>query len=558
MSYDGVVLHHIIEELKDKLTSGRITKIYQLNQYDLLFHIYAKNVKHQLFFSASPNYARMHLTTMPQDKPQSPPNFCMFLRKHLEGGIIENITQKENDRVAIFDIKKRDELGDLVTKKIIYEATGRHSNFIIADDDYKVLEAIKHVMPFDDAARTVYPSSSYVFPQTDQINPFKITYEEAFFQDPNNFTDKKIRQAFMGFSPLIAKEIIYLFEQNKLSIKEALQTVISKKEPLIIRDTKDIFYAFDLQHKTGTKDYYDTMNECVDRFYFKRDQINQLKQQSKDVIKFIDHKIDKLDDKIDKLTNDLAKTNDLSSYRKKGELIIANLYNIKKGDKSLTCHDYYDDEEITIPLDETKTPIQNSERYFKQYKKRKASIPHLERQIKLAKKERAYFENFQHQITHATAKDVEEMKEELIHYKYMKSSKQKKQMKVKPNFERFFDDDGVEILVGKNNLQNDHITNKLAKYNEVWFHVQNAPGSHVLVRKPFPLSETTIRTAAMLASYFSSLRDSNSVPVDYCEARYIKKIKGKMNSNVIYSNQKTIYIDPEESFVISLRENKQA
>jgi predicted ribosome quality control (RQC) complex YloA/Tae2 family protein len=556
MSYDGVVLHHIMKELKDKLTTGRITKIYQLNQYDLLFHIYAKNEKHQLFFSASPNYARMHLTTMPQDKPQSPPNFCMFLRKHLEGGIIENITQKENDRVAIFDIKKRDELGDLTVKKIIYEATGRHSNFIVTDSEYKVLEAIKHVMPFDDAARTVYPSSLYQFPETNQINPFTLTYKEDFFNDPSNYTDQKIRQTFMGFSPLIAKEIMYMFEQEKLSMKDILQTVTTKKQPVIIKSNKDVFYAFDITHKHGERTLYDTVNECVDRFYFNRDQINQLKQQSKDVIKFIDHKIDKLSYKIDKLSDDLAKTNDLSIYRKQGELVIANLHQIKKGDKQLICHDYYENKEIIIPLDETKTPVENSNHFFKQYKKRKASIPHLEKQIRLSKKERAYFENLKHQITHATAKDVEEIKEELIHYKYIKSSKQKRQQKSKPNFEKFIDDDGVEILVGKNNLQNDYITNKLAKYNEVWFHVQNAPGSHVLVRKPFPLSETTIRTAAMLASYFSSLRDSSSVPVDYCEARYIKKIKGKMNSNVIYSNQKTIYIDPEESFVIQLRENK--
>ena len=556
MSYDGVVLHHIINELKDNLTTGRITKIYQLNQYDLLFHIYAKNVKHQLFFSASPNYARMHLTTMPQDKPMTPPNFCMFLRKHLEGGIIENITQKENDRVAIFAIKKRDELGDLVTKKIIYEATGRHSNFIIADDDLKVLEAIKHIMPFDEATRTIYPSSQYLFPETSQINPFTLTYKEDFFTDPSNYTDKLIRQTFMGFSPLIAKEIMYMFEKEQMSMKSIMRTVTLKKQPLIIKAKKDIFYAFDLLHKNGEKTYYETMNECVDRFYFKRDQINQLKQQSKDVIKFIDHKIDKLGYKIDKLSGDLAKTEDLSIYRKRGEMIIANLHNMKKGDKDLTCHDYYDDKEITIPLDETKTPVENSERYFKQYKKRKASIPHIEKQIRLAKKERSYFENLQHQITHASAKDVEEIKEELIHYKYMKPSKKGKKQKAKPNYEKFTDDDGVKILVGKNNLQNDHITNKLAKYNEVWFHVKNAPGSHVLVRETFPLSETTIRTAAMLASYFSSMRESSSVPVDYCEVRYIKKIKGKMNSNVIYSNQKTIYIDPEESFVINLRNNK--
>jgi predicted ribosome quality control (RQC) complex YloA/Tae2 family protein len=556
MSYDGLTLHHIIKELKQKLRSGRITKIYQLNAYDLLFFIYANNEKHQVFFSTSPNYARMHLTTMPQERPQNPPNFCMFLRKHLEGGILEDITQKENDRVAIFYVKKRDELGDIVTKKIIYEATGRHSNFIITDQNNKVLEAIKHVMPFEDAARTVYPSSMYQFPETNQLNPFTLDYQEAFFFDPSNFTDKNIRQTFMGFSPLLAKEVMHLFEVEKVSMKDAIKAVTSSKDPVIIKGKKDAFYAFDLLHKEGIREHFETMNECVDRFYYKRDQINQLKQQSKDVIKFIDHKIDKLSDKIDKLSTDLSKTRDLEGIRKKGELIIANLHQMKKGDKSLTCHDYYEDKEITIPLDETKTPVQNSEKYFKQYKKRKASIPHLEKQIKLAKKERSYFENLQHQIKHATTKDVDEIKEELIHYKYMKSSKQKKKMKSKPNFEKFIDDDGVEILVGKNNLQNDYITNKLAKYNEVWFHVKDAPGSHVLVRKAFPLSETTIRTAAMLASYFSSLRDSSSVPVDYCEARYLKKIKGKMNSNVIYSNQKTIYIDPEESFVIQLRENK--
>ena len=556
MSYDGVTLHHILQELKSTLTTGRITKIYQLNNYDLLFFIYAQNNKHQLFVSASPNYARMHLTTMPQERPQNPPNFCMFLRKHLEGGLIEEITQHENDRVAIIDVRKRDELGDIVTKKVIYEATGRHSNLIITDEQFKILEAIKHVMPFEDASRTVYPGATYQFPKTDQINPFTLTYKEDFFEDPNNFTNKIIRQTFMGFSPLVAKEVVYRFEEKKESMKEAIKYVTTSYNPSIIKGKKDVFYAFDLEHIEGTRETFPTMNQCVDRFYYKRDQINQLKQQSKDVIKFIDHKIEKLNDKIDKLSNDLSKTSNLEDIRKKGELIIANLHQMNKGDTSLTCHDYYEDKEVTIQLDETKTPVQNSERYFKKYKKRKASIPHLNKQIKLAKKERSYFENLQHQIAHATSKDVEEIKEELIHYKYMKASKSKKKMKTKPNYEKFVTKDGVEILVGKNNLQNDYITNKLAKYNEVWFHVQNAPGSHVLVRKAFPLSEDTIRTAAMLASYFSSLRDSSSVPVDYCEARYIKKIKGKMNSNVIYSNQKTIYIDPEESFVIELRKQK--
>ena len=260
------------------------------------------------------------------------------------------------------------------------------------------------------------------------------------------------------------------------------------------------------------------------------------------------------DYKIEKLNKDLINTSKRDILKVKGELIQANLYNISKGDSVLVCLNYYNNEEIRIDLDIKKTPVQNSAKYFKKYKKLKTSIPYINKQIREAKNEMKYFEQLLHQIDNASLKDIEEIKDELIEKKYLKQKLVKsKKRKKKPNFETYYDDDNIEILVGKNNIQNSFITHKLAKHNEVWFHVKGAPGSHVVVRKTFPLTESTIRTASQLAAHFSKLRQSSSVPVDYVEVRYIKKVPGKMNSFVTYKNNKTIYIDPSEDFILNLK-----
>jgi len=552
MSFDGNLLRKVTHELNEKISTGRITKIYQLSAYDLLFKIHANKEKQQLLISASPNYARIHLTNFNHERPETPPNFCMFLRKYIEGGIIQSITQNENDRVIVFSIEKRNELGDKTIKKLIVEVTGRHANIIVTDSDFKILESNKHIMPFEGTSRTIYPGATYRFPDTNKLNPYVDSDLEEFINTTTEITRHSLLQSFMGFSPIVADEIAFRFEKG-IPIEKVFSTVLNGYSPCIISGKKDYFYFTELESIDGPVKTFETVNEMLDRYYLDRDTIDVLRQKSKDILKLIKNNLEKQGHKIEKLSKELRNTDKRDQFKIKGELIQANLYSIKKGDTVLKCINYYDNEEIEITLDPKKDAIENMEKFFKKYKKLRVSIPYLEKQILLAQKEKRYFKELLLQIEHATIKDIEEIKYELEQNKYLKKKDEKKKRKIKPNYDTYYTEDGVEILVGKNNLQNQFITHKLAKHNEVWMHVKDAPGSHVVIRKQFPLSEATIRTAAQLASYYSSMKHSSSVPVDYVEVRYIKKVPGKIGSFVTYKNNKTIYIDPDPDFIIKLQ-----
>ncbi len=552
MSLDGNIIRHLVKEFNNVLTTGRINKIYQTSKYDLLFLINTKQGKKQLLISSSPSYARIHITERKYEKPDYPPTFCMFLRKQLEGGIIKDISQKENDRIIVFKIEKRNELGDLQNKSLILEMMGRHSNIIVANEDFKILEAIKHNMPFDGPDRTIFPGAIYEFPTTDQINPYDEELLNHFLSNPDNYNQASIQAKLMGFSPLIASEIMSRLETTKTPIKEIFHDIMKEFNPTIITARKDYFYYTDITSISGDRKHFVTVNELLDRFYYDRDQINIIKQKSKDLVKFVNNSINRISHKIEKLEQDLKNTDKREKFRVNGELVQANLHKIKKGDSKITCLNYYTNEEVTISLDDKLSPVKNSERLFKKYKKLKASIPHINEQIEKALLERKYFYQLEQQIDNASLKDIEEIKDELIEKKYLKGKQEKKKRNKKLNYETYHDELGIEIIVGKNNKQNEYVTHKLAKHNEVWFHTKDAPGSHVLVRSPFPLEEITIRTAAQLAAYNSKMKQSSSVAVDYLETRYIKKVPGKINSFVTYKNQKTIYIDPDEEFIINL------
>jgi predicted ribosome quality control (RQC) complex YloA/Tae2 family protein len=553
MSLDGNIVRHLTKEFNEILITGRINKIYQLSKYDLLLNISTKQGKKQLLISSSPNYSRIHITDMKYEKPNTPPAFCMFLRKHLEGGIINTIYQKENDRVIVFEIMKRNELGDLSIKNLIVEVMGRHSNLIITSNDFKIMESIKHQMPFDGNERTLFPGAIYEFPCTEKLNPYNENERNTFLSNPDNINYQNILSNFMGFSPLITTEIMYRFESSNIPMKTIFSNILSESSPVLISSNRDHFYYTDIQSIKGGRIKFENVNKLVDRYYYDKDTIDIIKQKSKDTVKFIKNYISRLDNKIDKLNTDLRKTKKRDILRIKGELIQANLHLINKGDSKLSCNNYYTNEPEIIELNNKLSPIDNSKKYFKKYKKLKTSIPHIDKQIISAKLELRYFNQLMQQIENASLKDIEEIKDELVDKKYIKRSLKHKKRKIKPNFDTYYDNLGIEILVGKNNLQNSHITHTVARHNEIWFHVKGAPGSHVVTRKVFPLEEETIRTAAQLAAYFSKMKTSSSVPVDYLEIRYIKKIPGKINSFVTYKNNKTIYIDPDESFILNLR-----
>ncbi len=552
MSFDGIMLRNVIKDLKKTLLDGRLTKIYQLSEYDLLFQV--RGQKNSTFLmSISPQYTRMHLTANTYDKPQHPPMFCMFLRKHIEGSRIENIEQHNNDRIATFTLKTTNDLGDLTHKYLIYEALGKDANIILTDENYKILDAIKHTGPFEQHERTIIPSADYRYPTDTRINPYETEKLTSFLSQTPPDSIKTYLTNISGVSPLFLHEYMHRLTPHIDRI-ELFKTMLREQNYTIVENKKSVFSYLNLTHIDGHKTTYKNTKDLFDNYFFERDTADKRKQKAKDLTQFVSRQIEKLKNKRENLQKDLNKTKDLETLRRYGEFILSYQHTIKKGDKTLNITDYYTNEAVEVPLDIKLTPSQNSAQYFKRYKKRKTSIPYIHKEIKKANYELEYFQVIESQIAQATLQELEEIRNELETLKYMKKQT-KKGKQTQSKITTYLVED-TEILVGKNNLQNERITHQLAKHNHVWFHVQNAPGSHVVVKKPFPLSEKLIRTAAELAAYYSKMRLSSSVAVDYTEVKHIKKIPGKLPSFVRYSQQKTIYIDPSVDTIKALKQTK--
>lgn len=554
MSYDGIMMHHVVRDLKSHIIGNRITKIYQLSNYDLLFQ--TRGFKNTRFLiSTSPKYSRAHRTSNDYEKPLTPPMFCMFLRKHLEGSIIKDITQHGNDRVLTLTVETLNDLGDLTKKHLIFEALGKDSNILLTDHTFKILDVLKQSGPFDQVDRTLMATALYTYPIDERVNPYDTKALTHVFNTHQFESVKDYLNALSGVSPLAIKEMLFRSESEKISKLDALKSLLEETMPTMVEGKKSLYAPYEITHSEGTKKQFESISDLLDAFFYERDSQDKKKQKAKDIESLVHKTIEKLKHKIEKLTHDLNKTSTQEVLKKQGELILSYQHLIKKGDRVLSCLDYYTNETIDIPLDPTKNAIQNSEAYFKRYKKIKASVPHIHKQIALAKEDLEYFYLISDQLNHASLSDIDTIRNELIDEGYIKK-KRGKSIQKKATYLTFKDTHGIEIIVGKNNLQNSKITHEIAKHFHVWFHVQNAPGSHVVVKEGFPLKEETIRTAAMLASYFSSYKHSSSVAVDYTEVKHIKKIPGKRSCFVRYTDQKTIYIDPDETFIKSLEQVK--
>lgn len=550
MSFDGIMLRHVMNDLNTHIKDNRITKIYQLSQYDLLFQTRGyKN--HTFLMSVSPQYTRLHRTNNKYDKPMQPPMFCMFLRKHLEGAQILNIEQHGNDRVATFTLRTRNEMGDISEKYLIYEALGKDSNIVVADENLKILDALKHTGPFDQTDRTITPTATYQYPTDERINPYDTEALAQLLSDDAQIESLNLLQLISGVSPLFLKEFYYRKDRTESSLLDLFNTMLHEKNYTIKEGKKSYFTSYKLTHIKGDETSFEDVSQLFDAYFYERDRLDKMKQSAKDLTQFIKRQIDRNKDKLEKLYKDLDKTKSLDKYKVYGELLLSYNYQIKKGDREATLLNYYTNDMITIPLDSTKTVVENSERYFKKYKKLKTSIPHIKKQILKTQDEISYFSLLESQLDYANLHDLDEMREELISLKYMNKKNRKKQNR-KTKLLTYILDDDTEIMVGKNNQQNARITHKESKHFYVWFHVKDAPGSHVVVKKGFPLEEETIRIAAMLAAYYSKQKLSSSVPVDYTEIKHVKKIPGKHDSFVRYTDQKTIYIDPDEAFIKAL------
>ncbi|WP_227395579.1 Rqc2 family fibronectin-binding protein [Jeotgalibacillus aurantiacus] len=568
MSFDGMFTRATAHELKEKLDGGRISRIHQPYENELIFVIRAKGKNHKLLLSAHPSYSRIQLTEEQYDNPSTPPMFCMLLRKHLEGAIIESIEQKEMERIILIEVKGRNEIGDISYKQLIVEIMGRHSNIILVDKERNmILDSIKHLNPSVNRARTIMPGSPLQWPpEQGKLNPFDVT-EDQFLRalDWNaGRLDKQIVQQFAGFSPLLAKEVTH---RAGLSTREGLYNAFSevieafrshRYEPAFIQaDGKDYFYLMPLDHlKDQSVDSFDTLGQLLDRYYFGKAERDRVRQQGHDLERFIKNEKEKNELKIKKLAKTLDQAAEAEKYKLLGELVTANIYGIKKGMKEIEVLNYYeaDAPQITIPLDPRKSPSENAQRYFTKYQKAKNSVDIVREQISLAEKEIVYFDQLIQQLDSASPSDLEEIREELAEEGYLKAKKnnKKKQKPVKPVLEEYMSSDGTLILVGKNNKQNDYLTNKVAGRDEIWLHTKDIPGSHVVIRDKEP-QEKTILEAAAIAAYFSKARASSSVPVDFTKIRHVKKPNGSKPGYVIYEQQETVYVTPEDELIRRLK-----
>lgn len=556
MSMDGRFIRKLAEEMNGNLANGRINKLYQLSRTDFLFLVHRDGVLSQWFLSLSLQNPRMHLSWKTYDKPAAPTGFCMLLRKHLEGGVIKEIGVLNEDRIIRTVIENRNDFGEKVVFHLIAELMGKYANLIVTEPDDTIIDCHKRVSPFDGQQRAFLKGLKYELPLDGKLAPSDTAGVEHFFQSHPELDEKILVDGIRGFSPLSAGYFLRTLSGRRMTPMELFRELEDHPvEPTVcLRDGKARYYFFDV-FEGGDKKTHASLSKLLDETYFEAGQMERTKQVSKNIYQLIKREYEKNKDKLEKQTRELKEARNGEIQRIFGDMIRQYSPSLQKGGDRLSAYSYELGKDVEIPLDRLLTPNENAMAYFRKYKKSRLTITHLEAQIPRTKQEVEYFDLLLTQLETATLNDLLEIADELRANRYL-AEKPAKAAPKHPHFETFLDPLGIEIVVGKNNLQNDFITHQLGKPDEWWFHTKEIPGSHVLVRSPEELTETTIRAAANLAALHSKARLSSSVPVDYTRIRNVKKIPGIPGSFVTITRQKTIYIDPDPAKADALAKKK--
>ncbi|MCC4034410.1 fibronectin-binding protein EfbA [Enterococcus hirae] len=566
MSFDGVFTHAMINELRETLLSGRISKIHQPYENEVVLVIRSRGKNQRLLLSAHPSYARIQITQIDYQNPDTPPNFVMMLRKHLDGAILESIEQIENDRVIHFHFTKRDELGDLQNIILIVELMGRHSTIILVNKESgKILDAIKHIGSSQNTYRSLLPGVDYIAPpEQNQLNPFSQEKEKVFHRlSQMDLTPKGIQQQFQGIGFDTAQELVARLTERpneKMLVWQEFFTAIDTQLSPSLYEVAEKEYFTPINYRffdsnTQQKKMYPTLSELLDAFYQEKAEKDRAKQQGGELIRKIENELKRNRNKLKKREQTLKDSENAEDYRRDGELLTTFMAQVPRGANEVTLPNYYEeDRPITIKLDPALTPNQNAQKYFHRYQKLKNAVKLIGKQIKEAKNEIDYLESVLSQLEIAGPMDIEVIKEELTAEGYLKKKSSKKQKRKKPSQpDQYLSTDGTLILVGKNNLQNDQLSLKTAKKTDYWLHAKNIPGSHVIVKSDQP-SDETITEAAELAAYFSKYRHSAQVPVDLVQVKHLRKPNGAKPGYVIYENQKTIIVTPEEEKINKMKQ----
>lgn len=550
MSFDGMFTHALIKELNTTFAGGRIHKIQQPYEMELVLTIRANRKNHKLLISAHPSFGRIQVTEQAYNNPETPPNFTMVLRKYVEGNIIDSIEQYDNDRIILFNLTRRDELGDASQQQLIVEIMGRHSNIFLLDKDKKIIDAIKHVPMYQNTFRTILPGATYQLPPIqNQVNPFKVG--ENFESDKSLMTAKFLQSQLMGLGRDSAIELASLIEKDSRKPYQVIQDFCADFEnpnpTLVVQDDKQHFLVFPYTTILGEESHYDDLSALLTAYYAKKSKHDYVRQVGNAIIQVVEKNLTHQHKRLANLNQDMEKSSKADTFQLKGELLTTFLYQIEKGQTEVTLANYYDnDQPITISLDPALTPSQNAQKYYHKYNKLRNAINHIEKQKVVAEAEIQYLESIQTQLNFAEPNELADIRDELIDQGYLKKQKQDKKKRsnnasAKPR--EYKTAEGNRILVGRNNKQNDQLTLRQANKNHYWFHTKDIPGSHVILETNDP-SEAEITQAAELAAAYSKYSQSNNVPVDYTQVKHVKKPNGSKPGFVNYFEQKTIFVTP--------------
>ena len=559
MAFDGFFTHAVVHELDQTLATGRVAKVNQPYPAELIMTIRAHRHNYSLLLSANPTYPRMQITQIAYQNPAVPSNFAMTMRKYLEGAILESIEQVDNDRIIKMNFKTRDELGDQERLVLVIEIMARHSNVsLVNEKNHKIIDTIKHVGSDQSRVRLLLPGATFVMPpKQDKVNPYlpNQIYTDLVRKDlDENELAKQLQARYQGLGRQSAQELARELQASS-DLPTTYHTFLKQFEnpdPVIYDDNngKRQFAAFLPSNiKEEQLTHYDTLSVMLDAFYAQKAERDRSKELAGQVLKVLHNELKKDRRKVKKLKQQLEDAAKADYYRIRGEILTTYLGKLTAGMTEITLPNFYDDNKpLKIKLDPELSPSRNAQKYFTKYDKLKTSVDYVKEQLKLANDEINYLANIESQIDLASPADIQEIRLELQQQGYIKQKRQKskKRRKVRVSKpEEFHTSNGTTVLVGKNNLQNDRLSFKIANKNDIWLHVKDIPGSHVIIRDSDP-DEQTLLEAAQLAAYFSKGRNSDNVPVDYLPAKRLHKPNGAKPGFVTFTGQKTLYVTPHK------------
>ena len=551
MSFDGFFLHHMVEELRRELVNGRIQKINQPFEQELVLQIRSNRQSHRLLLSAHPVFGRIQLTQTTFENPAQPSTFIMVLRKYLQGALIESIEQVENDRIVEMTVSNKNEIGDHIQATLIIEIMGKHSNILLVDkSSHKILEVIKHVGFSQNSYRTLLPGSTYIAPpSTESLNPFT-TKDEKLFEilQTQETTAKNLQNFFQGLGRDTANELEKILVSDKLA---TFRNFFNQETKPCLTETS--FSPVPFANQVGEP--FTNLSDLLDTYYKDKAERDRVKQQASELIRRVENELQKNRHKLKKQEKELLATDNAEEFRQKGELLTTFLHQVPNDQDQVILDNYYTNQPITISLDKALTPSQNAQRYFKRYQKLKEAVKYLTDLIEETKDTILYLESVETVLNQAGLEEIAEIREELIQTGFIRRRQREKiQKRKKP--EQYLASDGKTIIyVGRNNLQNEELTFKMARKEELWFHAKDIPGSHVVISGNLDPSDEVKTDAAELAAYFSKGRLSNLVQVDMIEVKKLNKPTGGKPGFVTYTGQKTLRVTPDPEKIASMKKS---